>query len=232
MVQNYIYILSNQSLRKNFFKIGFTSDLPEKRAYHLSKSSSIPTDFKVEFSKKIDHKKIIETRIHLILNKYRINPKREFFNVEKKLAMSAVETAINYTETCEGMSETYYLHDDLIGLQESITLSATAHKILIMMICSTANNTFLDLLNKQKNIMKFGFISSIEYSKFFKKSIRSSCRDLNNFCKKYKHLSVYSCSKNKDIIVFYELAYEKCQCMWSFTNEFRSLFVNDKIIDS
>jgi len=75
-------VLSNPSMPQ-CFKVGTTKNLP-KRIKDLSGATGVPTPFEVEFAIYVDGKFAtpLEKHIHLILIKYRINKRREFFAVD------------------------------------------------------------------------------------------------------------------------------------------------------
>ena len=70
--------MSNPSLSE--IKIGESSKDPsEDRVKDLS-NTSLPTPFKVEYKALVDDQRSAEALIHSALEKFRINPNREFFN--------------------------------------------------------------------------------------------------------------------------------------------------------
>jgi hypothetical protein len=86
-MRGYIYCLSNEHLKDDIFKIGFTKRNPIIRLNELY-NTSIPTEFKLEICKKVSDCVKIESVIHTLLNKFRINPKREFFKIQiNKISM-------------------------------------------------------------------------------------------------------------------------------------------------
>ena len=80
-MRGYIYCLSNEHLKDDIFKIGFTKRNPIIRLNELYNTST-PTEFKLEICKKVNDCVKIESVIHTLLNKFRINPKREFFKIQ------------------------------------------------------------------------------------------------------------------------------------------------------
>jgi len=72
-------------------KIGLTKHTPQKRAKELY-STGVPVQFDLEKSWRVprDELKRAERDIHEILSDYRINDKREFFLVERELALRSV----------------------------------------------------------------------------------------------------------------------------------------------
>jgi len=76
-------------------KIGLTKHTPQKRAKELY-STGVPVQFDLEKCWRVprDELKRAERDIHEILSDYRINNKREFFLVERELALRAVSQYI------------------------------------------------------------------------------------------------------------------------------------------
>jgi hypothetical protein len=77
----YVYCLSNKSHSDNIYKIGMTSSIPEVRMKELY-TTGVPSDFNIEFSIYINNYKDVEKDIHKNLEKFRINDKREFFQID------------------------------------------------------------------------------------------------------------------------------------------------------
>lgn len=79
----WVYAISNPSFGEDIYKIGMTTR-PNIRARirELSNSTSVPTNFEIEAAIKVIDAAKIEKRIHRELSKYRINNRREFFQME------------------------------------------------------------------------------------------------------------------------------------------------------
>ena len=92
MNQGYVYILSNPSL-PGLVKIGQTSRSPEERARELSKNTSIPENFVVEFEIYTSDRVELEKDAHRQLSSYRVNARREFFRVEIEKAAQLLRQA-------------------------------------------------------------------------------------------------------------------------------------------
>lgn len=90
MNEGYVYILTNTSL-KGLLKIGSTTYGAEKRAKQLSRTTSLPTPFDVAYEVYVSNYEDFEDIVHSELNDYRINPKREFFNVTLDKAIEVIE---------------------------------------------------------------------------------------------------------------------------------------------
>ena len=89
--QNFIYVMSNQSLPNNTYKIGWTSILPEERAEELS-STGVLYDFKVVYQKKFKNAEKIEGVIHNHFKNFRLRKNREFFEVKLNKIIKFIES--------------------------------------------------------------------------------------------------------------------------------------------
>jgi len=82
MTDGYIYCFSNVSM-PGVVKVGMTVRTPDVRLNEANSSDTWrpPTEYKLEFAKKVKNPKDKEHVLHALLSKYteRINPKREFF---------------------------------------------------------------------------------------------------------------------------------------------------------
>ena len=87
MSHGYLYCFSNESM-PGILKVGMTKRTPEKRLNEANSSDTWrpPTQYKIEFAKKVLNPKQKETTLHNLLSQYteRINPNREFFRVSSE----------------------------------------------------------------------------------------------------------------------------------------------------
>lgn len=81
MNPGYVYILTNVVM-PNLIKIGFTKRSPEERKRELSKASGVPVNFEIKYEIYTHDMKELEHEVHLILEKYRINKNKEFFEFD------------------------------------------------------------------------------------------------------------------------------------------------------
>jgi len=84
-----VYILENEAM-PNIVKIGYTKIGAEERALELSKSSGVPLPFDVADSFIVENPDRVEKIIHLHMENYRLNNKREFFKISKSSAYSEI----------------------------------------------------------------------------------------------------------------------------------------------
>ena len=86
----YIYVLENDTM-PGVLKIGYTGKKPEERATQLSKSTGVPTPFRVAFATKCHDGEGMEYEVHQELKEYRVNNDREFFSCTLQEAQIAIE---------------------------------------------------------------------------------------------------------------------------------------------
>jgi hypothetical protein len=89
----YIYILRNPIMEKNIFKIGRTRNDVDQRVKQLSKTS-IPDKFYKSQEWIVKDCVRAEKEIHGRLNNYRIDPRREFFNIDYDKAINVIKEVI------------------------------------------------------------------------------------------------------------------------------------------
>ena len=77
----WVYILSNPSLPKEYLKIGYTKLKPEERAIQISSATGVPTPYKVEWAYKCFNGEIVERMTHNKLKSFRVNNRKEFFHI-------------------------------------------------------------------------------------------------------------------------------------------------------
>lgn len=90
MKKGFIYILSNNSLKDNLFKIGKTGKETSNRTKQLSSSTSIPENFEIEGEFDFSDINWAEKKVHSALSKYRPNKRKEFFNCSFDIAKQVI----------------------------------------------------------------------------------------------------------------------------------------------
>lgn len=98
-MEGYVYIMSNESYKDGIYKIGFTKNHPEQRAQELYQATGVPTEFKVEFFTPCTDMTMCENIIHSWLYRYRMNGKREFFEIDIDRAIDLLIRAAEYQAT-------------------------------------------------------------------------------------------------------------------------------------
>ena len=104
----YVYVLSNQSLPTNTYKIGSTYGLPEKRAEELTGTGHLYS-FKVVAKKKMQNAEYYEKSIHKILDKHRVKKDREFFNIE----LDKIKICLNQVYDISNKGQLYLKLNDI-----------------------------------------------------------------------------------------------------------------------
>jgi hypothetical protein len=89
----YIYILRNPTMGKNIFKIGLTRNEVDYRVEQLSKTS-VPDKFYKAQEWIVKDCVLAERQIHEALNSYRVDPRREFFEVPYDKAIEVITNTV------------------------------------------------------------------------------------------------------------------------------------------
>lgn len=88
----WVYILSNQTM-PGLVKIGFTKNRPAERVKQINAATGVALDFTVEWAFPCFNAHDLEKEIHIYLESqgFRVNKKKEFFNITIEQARSVVE---------------------------------------------------------------------------------------------------------------------------------------------
>lgn len=153
-MDGYIYCFSNQSM-PGILKIGLTERIPTKRLAEANKSDTFkpPTNYKIEFAKKVKNIRQKECTLHKLLSKYteRINPKREFFRVsleEVKLFFDLMDGEWwdeNNSQNYEQENKVEDILDNLFLCDEKINNTSQISESTIIEIIDLTNETVIDL---------------------------------------------------------------------------------------
>lgn len=85
-----IYVLRNPMHQDALVKIGRTKSSSEERSRQVSSSTGVPFPFEVLFEEDVADCELAEKLIHQKLSDYRINKRREFFQLPLKVAVKTV----------------------------------------------------------------------------------------------------------------------------------------------
>lgn len=124
-MKGYIYCVSNPSFKANMFKIGYTTMNLNKRINSLYKTG-VPTKFVINFAKTVNKCYKHEQEIHLLLDKYRFNPSREFF----KCPLQTIKTAFENIDGVWWKEEAEEEEDDDEIEVEPVIKTKPANKII------------------------------------------------------------------------------------------------------
>ena len=97
MTPGYIYILQNESLAETHLKIGKTEKEPELMASDIPRGTGGLTPFETVWFSATDDCVEAERIVHRLLDKYRPNPNRNFFDVKLSKAIKAAKRAVEQT---------------------------------------------------------------------------------------------------------------------------------------
>lgn len=88
----YVYIMTNE-LMPGLCKIGFTKNKVGKRAKQINAATGVAQDFDVRYQFPCFNAHDLEKEVHIYLesNGFRINKKKEFFNITVEQAISVIE---------------------------------------------------------------------------------------------------------------------------------------------
>ena len=88
----YIYVLENE-LMPGLVKIGFTKNKPSERVKQINAATGVAMDFDVKYQYPCFNAHDLEKEIHIYLESqgFRVNKKKEFFNITVEQAISVIE---------------------------------------------------------------------------------------------------------------------------------------------
>jgi len=88
----YIYILENDTM-PGLVKIGFTKNKPSERVKQINAATGVALDFNVKYQYPCFNAHDLEKEIHIYLESegFRVNKKKEFFNITVGQAVSVIE---------------------------------------------------------------------------------------------------------------------------------------------
>ena len=87
-----IYVLTNEAM-PGYVKIGKTSTSLEQRVAELSRSTSVPLPFTVSYACTVKDASFVERQLHDAFDNNRVNPRREFFNIDPERVVAALKLA-------------------------------------------------------------------------------------------------------------------------------------------
>jgi hypothetical protein len=99
-MSGFVYVMSNPSFVGSTLKIGMSERDPTVFRSEELYSTGVPQPFKVEYYAFVDSPKELEQKIHQLLDRYRRNSSREFFECDVSLAVETIRenATIKYEE--------------------------------------------------------------------------------------------------------------------------------------
>jgi hypothetical protein len=92
-MKGWLYVLKNPALDA-MYKIGFTNRDPMERTAELS-NTSVPYEFEILYMALVEDAEKVEQTLHALLDAYRVNSNREFFNASLDLILNELQSALN-----------------------------------------------------------------------------------------------------------------------------------------
>jgi T5orf172 domain-containing protein len=89
-----IYVLTNPAM-PGIVKIGKTSRGSVEARLNELYSTGVPVPFECAFAGRVEDESRVEKAFHLAFGPYRLNPKREFFEIEPEQAIALLELMIS-----------------------------------------------------------------------------------------------------------------------------------------
>ena len=86
----YVYVFVNKSV-PNCVKIGRTTNTPDQRAKEVSKNTGVVLPWIPVFWYKCYRSDLLEAEVHDYFKQYRVNPRREMFEIDSYTAQRIIE---------------------------------------------------------------------------------------------------------------------------------------------
>jgi len=94
--RGFLYIFSNASM-PGLVKIGITSGRVQERAKNLSSPTAVPEPYKEEcFFPLYEDLRVVESRVHKVLDVFRVRSNREFFRIPARQAEQVIQELLGY----------------------------------------------------------------------------------------------------------------------------------------
>ena len=93
-VRGVLYVLRCTTMKEEVYKVGWTSGTAEERARALSAATGVPSSFVVVGSWSHEDAEALEKNVHAILDPYRVNEGREFFQADYTKISELIEGEI------------------------------------------------------------------------------------------------------------------------------------------
>lgn len=222
-------MLSNKGLKPNFHKIGYTATSVKNRIKTLSSSSSIPFDFKEEFSLRVEDPVLVEKRIHMVLKSFRVSERKEFFDIALRDAKAVCELIANYEYDSVPVPHNYKFSEEWVYSskvnEKGKALSLQEGIFLRTLMAATTNNTLIDKLFSTDQNFVDGFMDVSTWSELREIKLQSARAYAISFSKvasEFTFRNLRGDGVTRKIFDF--CTCYKGQVAWRFTPEFRRLF--------
>ncbi len=116
---DYVYVLTNAAM-PGLVKVGRSSNVAQ-RVRNLSSHSGIPVPFDIELAIEVTDAKRVEAALHGVLQGSRLNPKREFFEIDAEdLRTVLTECGEDVTASLDARRAPPALGDELDAQEEPV----------------------------------------------------------------------------------------------------------------
>ncbi|AJQ95766.1 GIY-YIG nuclease family protein [Gynuella sunshinyii] len=228
MRKGHIYIASNSALKKGLLKIGLTKVDPKERISSLSKCTSIPDVFVLEYSKSVSDVNAAEIRMHMLLERFRYRKEKEFFDVNLGSAIELIKWISNYLDNHEYYCEYIGLQNDLKMDKYNRRVTLKESKLIDSTIAFSIGQTIDHHLFGYTDNIVSGFASALALSELFGVKVKSMMTTMRKFCTSCSDIQFVSQSGDTGKI-FDQLYYHKGHMAWKYNYAFRPYVQNEKI---
>ena len=229
----YIYIATSPGLKLGLIKIGITNLEPDERMKSLSKSTSIPANFELRYSKKVQKVRLIESRVHSKLSNYRFRLNKEFFEIDIDNAIQVIERISELTKHESEIATEIGEHRDLIYSHYHPKLKLTELKLMYLIMAQTNNMLIRNIIKLDTDIVD-GFLQSKTVSEKLNISNSWATTIMKSLFLKATNLELKFIEHEEQIYkgkmkIFDEINYYNGELSWIFNKEFIPLFINNKV---
>lgn len=225
----HLYILSNPSLRRGYLKVGLAAGSVDIRASQLSRSTSIPQPFEVRFTVPVADVHIAERRVHLLLDDYRVNSSKEFFQLDIRKAKTACRSIAAFENENSFITDKIFLAHSLLAARYGPGINLTSRKIIYALMSATTNNNFFDQLLGARRGLIDGFVSAAQIATYLNIEQRSASIAMKKLAHAGPSVACTPIESPQIHRVFDFIRYHKCQLGWRFSPAFREHFYTEKL---
>ena len=147
----HLYVLSNPAM-PGILKIGFT-DRPqvEERVEELSRSTSVPLPFEVEYDQIVENPLQYERLLHARLDKYRVSSDKEFFRLDRLEALETINEVLFGSKTINIKKELEHILALHQKFPDMWTKDSTQHASAIKEVLASIETTHSNIKSEQDN---------------------------------------------------------------------------------
>lgn len=116
-----VYVLTNPAML-DLVKIGRTSHEDANTRISQLYTTGVPVPFKLEFAARVQDSQEVEKALHAAFEPYRINPKREFFRINKDQAIAILKLLHVEDATLEILQQPSELDQQSVAAGERLKL--------------------------------------------------------------------------------------------------------------